>query len=74
MKTPHNAVSRKVDNHRAALALYFSHDNFCRVRKKVRTSPAQAASLTSELPGMESLCAIMDAPATKRGPYRKRVA
>jgi hypothetical protein len=71
-----NAFSKKIDNHCAALALYFFHYNFCRQHKALRMSPAQAANLTSELPSAEHLCALMDAanPAKKRGEYKKQAA
>jgi IS1 family transposase len=71
-----NAFSKKIDNHCAALALYFFHYNFCRQHKTLRVSPAMEAGLTSELLSMESLCAIMDAasPAKKRGAYKTKAA
>jgi hypothetical protein len=71
-----NAFSKKIDNHCAALALYFFHYNFCRHHKTLRVSPAMAAGLTDELLSMEHLCTIMDAasPAKKRGPYKKAAA
>jgi hypothetical protein len=69
-----NAFSKKIDNHCAALALYFFHYNFCRQHKTLRVSPAMAARITDELLSMEHLCRIMDAaPAKKRGPYKKAV-
>jgi len=69
-----NAFSKKIDNHCAALALYFFHYNFCRLHKSLRTSPAQVAGVTDELLSMESLCAIIDAtPAKKRGAYKGRL-
>jgi hypothetical protein len=65
----------KLDNHCAALALYFFHYNFCRQHKTLRVSPAMQAGLTDELLSMASLCAIMDAvPAKKRGTYKKQAA
>jgi hypothetical protein len=71
-----NAFSKKFDNHCYALALYFFHYNFCRIHKTLRTSPAQAANITSELLSMESLCQIMDTenPPKKRGAYKKAQA
>ena len=68
------AISKKIDNHCAALALYVVRYNFRRIHKSLRTSLAQAANLTSKLLSMESFYAIMDAaPAKKRGPYKKAV-
>jgi IS1 family transposase len=71
-----NAFSKKIDNHCAALALYFFYYNFCRQHKSLRVSPAMAAGVTDELLSMENLCAMMDAakPAKKRGPYKKQAA
>jgi hypothetical protein len=70
-----NAFSKKIDNHCAALALYFFHYNFCRQHKTLRVSPAMQAGVTDELLSMASLCAIMDtAPAKKRGAYKKQAA
>lgn len=41
-----NAHSKKWDNHRAALALYFAYYNFCRVHSTLKTTPAVASGLT----------------------------
>ena len=40
-----NAFSKKWDNHRAALALWFAYYNFCRVHSTIKTTPAVAAGL-----------------------------
>jgi hypothetical protein len=71
-----NAFSKKIDNHCAALALYFFHYNFCRQHKTLRVSPAMAAGITDELLDMSHLCTLMDAanPAKKRGAYKKAAA
>jgi len=41
-----NAFSKKVDNHKAALALYFMHYNFARIHKTLRVTPAMEAGVT----------------------------
>lgn len=73
---PHQCLSKKLDNHCYALALYFFHYNFCRQHKSLRVSPAIQAGITDELLSMEHLCRIMDAenPPKKRGPYKKTAA
>ncbi len=43
-----NGFSRKKDNLRAALALYFAYYNFCRMHKSIRMTPAMAAGLTKK--------------------------
>jgi transposase-like protein/IS1 family transposase len=41
-----NAHSKKWENHRAALALWFAYYNFCRVHGTLKSTPAVAADLT----------------------------
>lgn len=36
-----NAFSKKVENHRWAIALYFMHCNFCRIHQTLRVLPRQ---------------------------------
>jgi len=70
-----NAFSKKIDNHVAALALYFVWHNFCRQHKSLRVSPAMAAGVSDRLWSLEDVVAKIDemAPAPKpRGPYKKR--
>jgi hypothetical protein len=72
-----NAFSKKLDNHIHALALYFAFDNFCRVHKTLRMSPAMAAGVTDRLWWLEDIVAKIGAPAPAakpRGPYEKRTA
>lgn len=71
-----NAFSKRIENHCAALALYFFHYNFCRQHKTLRVSPAMAAGVTDELLSMEHLCLLIDAANApkKRGPYKKQAA
>lgn len=40
--------SKKLENHKYAVALFVWHFNFCRVHSAHRQTPAQAAGLTSE--------------------------
>ena len=41
-----NAFSKKWENHRAAMALWFAYYNFCRVHGTLKSTPAVAAGLT----------------------------
>jgi len=70
-----NAFSKKLDNHVAAIALYFVFYNFCRIHKSLRVSPAMAAGVSGRLWSLEDVVAKIDemAPPSKpRGPYKKR--
>jgi IS1 family transposase/transposase-like protein len=44
-----NAYSKKLDNLKAACALYFAYYNFCRVHSSIRVSPAVEAGITDRI-------------------------
>lgn len=72
-----NAFSKKIDNHVAAIALYFVFYNFCRIHKSLKVSPAMAAGVSETLWSLEDVVAKIDemAPAPEpRGPYKKRIS
>jgi IS1 family transposase len=50
-----NGFSKKVENHRAAVALHFAHYNMVRLHKTLRTTPAMAAGVSSRLWSIEEL-------------------
>lgn len=56
-----NAFSKKLENHCLALALYFMFDNFARIHKTLKVSPAMAAGVTNKLWSMEDIVALIDA-------------
>src|SRR6266700_1842492 len=43
------AFSKKWDNLKAALALYFAYYNFCRIHKTIKMTPAMAAGITNHV-------------------------
>jgi IS1 family transposase len=55
-----NAFSKKVENHVYALSVYFMHYNFCRIHQTLRTSPAQAAGVTSKLWELTDIVRMID--------------
>jgi IS1 family transposase len=70
-----NAHSKKLENHCAALAIYFMHYNFARIHSTIRCSPAMAAGVTPHLWSIAEIVALLPAEAPKkRGPYKKRAA
>jgi IS1 family transposase len=44
-----NGFSKKFENHKAAVALYIAHYNFCRVHETTRTTPAMALGITDHV-------------------------
>src|SRR5579871_3860645 len=48
-----NAFSKKVENHIAALSLYFMFYNFCRVHQTLRVTPAMEAGIADHVWGIE---------------------
>lgn len=70
-----NAFSKKVDNHRHAIALYFMYYNFCRVHQTLRVTPAMEAGLSDHIWNVEDLVALLPEPqAKKRGQYKSRIS
>lgn len=52
-----NAFSKKLRNHKAALALFFAYYNYCRVHMTLKTTPAVAAGLTDHVWSVTELVA-----------------
>ena len=44
-----NAFSKKLENHAAAVSLYVTHYNMCRVHEALRTTPAVALGLADRV-------------------------
>ncbi len=55
-----NAFSKKLENHAAALSLYFMYYNFVRIHQTLRCTPAMAAEVTDRLWTIEDLIALLD--------------
>lgn len=50
-----NAFSKKLENHKAAMALHFANYNLCRVHRSLRITPAMAAGVTDHVWSVEEL-------------------
>jgi hypothetical protein len=50
-----NGFSKKVENHRAAVALHFAHYNLVRLHRTLRMTPAMAAGVSSRQWAVEEL-------------------
>jgi IS1 family transposase len=61
-----NGFTRKLRNHRAAVALnYFAH-NFVRINRTLRMSPAMAAGVTERLWEVSDIVALLEAAESKK--------
>jgi IS1 family transposase len=72
-----NAFSRKVENLAAAVSLHFMHYNFCRVHKRLGTTPAVAAGVTDHVWTLHEIIALLEAAEATpivRGPYNKHAS
>jgi IS1 family transposase len=60
--------SKKIDNHRHMVALFFFYYNFCRTNSTLRVTPAMEAGLTDHVWSLDEMCATLptQASATKR--------
>ena len=58
-----NAFSKRIEKHASALALYFTHYNWCRIHSTLRVTPAMAAGLTDRLHDVDWIVELMDARA-----------
>lgn len=56
-----NAFSKKIENHIAALALYFVYYNFCRVHQTLRVTPAMEAGLADHVWKIEEVVGLLTA-------------
>lgn len=77
-----NAFSKKIENHRAAIALHFVHYNFCRKHQSIGTTPAVKAGLADHVWNLAELVGLLEAAeratvgteGRKRGPYKTRTS
>lgn len=54
-----NAFSKKIENHAAAVALWFTYYNFCRVHSTLRVTPAMESGITNHVWSIEELCSLL---------------
>lgn len=54
-----NGFSKKVDNHRHMIALYFLYHNFGRVHQILRVTPAMEAGISDHVWSIDEICALL---------------
>ena len=59
-----NAFSKKIENHAAAVAIWFMYYNFCRVHQTLRVTPAMESGLSNHVWTIAELCALLPKPIT----------
>jgi hypothetical protein len=57
-----NAFSKKVDNHKAAVALHFMHCNFARIHQMLRVTPAMEAGVADHVWSIAEIVGLLDWP------------
>jgi len=55
-----NAFSKKVDNHKAMIALHYMHYNFARIHKSLRVTPAMEAGVSDHVWSLEEIAELAD--------------
>lgn len=66
-----NGFSKKIENHRAAIALYVAHYNLCRIHETLRCTPAMALGVTDHVWSVAELIdAALSTPAAPPAPPR----
>ena len=53
--------NKKIENHSCAVALHYTHYNFCRIHKTLRVAPAMEAGLTDHVWEIKELVVLLDA-------------
>jgi hypothetical protein len=54
-----NAFSKKLENHKLALALHFMNYNFCRIHQTLRCTPAMEAGITDHVWSLEEIVDLL---------------
>jgi IS1 family transposase len=55
-----NAFSKKLENHRWAVALHFMHYNFCRIHQTLRVTPAMEAGIADHVWSLDETVGLLD--------------
>jgi IS1 family transposase len=60
-----NAFSKKLENHKLALALHFMNYNFCRIHQTLRCTPAMEAGITDHVWDLKEIISLLDSYPVK---------
>jgi IS1 family transposase len=56
-----NGFSKKLENHKYAVALHFMFYNFCRIHQSIRVTPAMEAGVADHVWSIEEVVSLLDA-------------
>jgi IS1 family transposase len=62
-----NAFSKKAENHKHMMAIYFMHYNFVRIHQTLKVTPAMAAGITPKLWEMSDMVNVLEQWEVARG-------
>lgn|SRR5271157_847370 len=54
-----NAFSKKIENHAAAVAIWFMYYNFCRVHQTLRVTPAMESGIADHVWSIQEMCSLL---------------
>jgi len=54
-----NAHSKKLDNHRYAVAMFYAYYNFCRIHQTLRVTPAMEADIANRVWTVQDLVTLL---------------
>jgi len=54
-----NAFSKKIENHAAAVAIWFMYYNFCRVHQTLRATPAMESGIADHVWSIQEMCSLL---------------
>jgi hypothetical protein len=54
-----NGLSKKLENHAAAVTLHYMHYNFARIHKTLRVTPAMQAGLSDHVWSIDEIVALL---------------
>lgn len=68
-----NGFSKKVDNHRHAVALHYMFYNFCRIHQTLKVTPAMESGLADHVWTFEELLALLPKPTVPASQIEKNL-
>ncbi len=68
-----NAFSKKIENHAAAVAIWFMYYNFCRLHQTLRVTPAMESGLSDHVWSIAEMCDLLPKPVSATAVQDKKL-